>query len=117
MMDKDQVDALLAAVTRNKMLSNVLAYTSDLILALVASRAELAHVSISAHAARLVVQSVMTGKPPGNAAEWNARIDVVIAALPPGIVCPHCKLISYKAEDVANRYCGNCHVFHEATPP
>jgi hypothetical protein len=117
MMDSDQVSALLAAVTRNKMLSNVLAFSSDLILALVASRAELAHANISAHAARLVVRNVMADKPPGSAAEWIARIDAFIAALPPSILCPHCKLISYQPEDVANRYCGHCHVFHEATPP
>jgi hypothetical protein len=29
------------------------------------------------------------------------------------IRCRRCKLISHNPHDVENRYCGNCHVFHE----
>jgi hypothetical protein len=31
----------------------------------------------------------------------------------PGIRCRTCKRVSYHPQDVANRYCGFCHKFHE----
>lgn len=31
----------------------------------------------------------------------------------PGIKCLTCKLTSFNMNDIAERYCGNCHVFHE----
>lgn len=31
----------------------------------------------------------------------------------PSITCPHCHTTSYNANDVAQRYCGNCHAFHD----
>jgi len=115
MMDNDQVDALLSAVKQNRMLHSVLMTTTDLVVALVASRCEVHHLNITAYAARLIVRGVMADKkPPTDAAEWIARIDAVLMALPPATKCPHCGLISYNPDDVANRYCGNCHVFYEA---
>lgn len=31
----------------------------------------------------------------------------------PHITCPQCHLTSYHREDVRQRFCGNCHEFHE----
>ncbi|HEV8189489.1 MAG TPA: hypothetical protein VGP83_17170 [Pyrinomonadaceae bacterium] len=31
----------------------------------------------------------------------------------PRIKCPHCGMISYHPQDIAHRYCGNCHRFHD----
>jgi hypothetical protein len=38
-----------------------------------------------------------------------------IAAKPatsPSITCPVCKMTSYNPNDIAQKYCGNCHKFH-----
>jgi hypothetical protein len=35
----------------------------------------------------------------------------------PSITCPRCGLTSHNPNDVANRYCGNCHVFLERPIP
>lgn len=35
----------------------------------------------------------------------------------PSIVCKTCKLESWNTNDVEQRYCGNCHVFHEEPRP
>ena len=32
---------------------------------------------------------------------------------PPSITCPQCGAVSYNAHDIAHRYCGRCHQFHE----
>jgi len=29
------------------------------------------------------------------------------------ITCPQCGLTSYNPHDIVNRYCGNCHAFHD----
>ena len=29
------------------------------------------------------------------------------------ITCPRCHLTSYNQNDVENRYCGNCHMYHD----
>lgn len=34
---------------------------------------------------------------------------------PPSITCPKCGRTSYHPRDVSERYCGNCHQFHENT--
>ena len=31
----------------------------------------------------------------------------------PSITCPLCLMTSYHPEDIAHRYCGNCHLFHD----
>ncbi len=31
---------------------------------------------------------------------------------PPSITCPVCNFVSYNPHDIANQYCGACHVFH-----
>lgn len=31
----------------------------------------------------------------------------------PYIVCPKCGMVSHNPNDVENRYCGNCHAFHD----
>ena len=31
----------------------------------------------------------------------------------PSIACPKCGRVSYNLNDVANRYCGACHMFHK----
>ena len=31
----------------------------------------------------------------------------------PYIVCPKCGMVSHNPNDVRERYCGNCHAFHE----
>jgi hypothetical protein len=36
------------------------------------------------------------------------------APLPPSIVCPRCRGRSFHPRDIAERYCGYCHAFHEA---
>lgn len=28
------------------------------------------------------------------------------------ITCPVCGMVSYNPYDIAERYCGNCHIFH-----
>ena len=33
-----------------------------------------------------------------------------------GIQCQTCRRISFHPNDVRERYCGHCHVFHEANP-
>lgn len=35
----------------------------------------------------------------------------------PGIRCLHCRRVSFNQNDVEQRYCGACHVFHEQRPP
>lgn len=35
---------------------------------------------------------------------------------PEAIRCLHCKMTSHHPKDVAYRYCGHCHVFHEDIP-
>jgi len=32
---------------------------------------------------------------------------------PPAILCPHCRRRSFHRPDIAARYCGACHRFHE----
>jgi len=34
----------------------------------------------------------------------------------PYIVCPKCGMVSHNPNDVRERYCGNCHVFHADLP-
>lgn len=34
-----------------------------------------------------------------------------------GIECFHCRKISYNLGDIENKYCGNCHIFHEGVLP
>ncbi len=29
------------------------------------------------------------------------------------ITCPFCKMTSYNPNDIEQRYCGNCHAFHD----
>jgi ribosomal protein S27AE len=31
----------------------------------------------------------------------------------PYIVCPRCGMVSHNPNDVEQRYCGNCHAFHD----
>lgn len=31
----------------------------------------------------------------------------------PSITCPRCHRTSYNSNDIANKYCGNCHQFHD----
>lgn len=31
----------------------------------------------------------------------------------PSVTCPFCKRVSYHPADVANRFCGGCHRFHD----
>lgn len=31
----------------------------------------------------------------------------------PHIRCPKCGMVSYNPNDIRERYCGNCHAFHE----
>jgi ribosomal protein S27AE len=31
----------------------------------------------------------------------------------PSIMCPRCGAVSFNANDIAKRYCGQCHQFHE----
>ena len=31
----------------------------------------------------------------------------------PRIQCPQCHAISYHPSDIAHRYCGRCHMFHD----
>ena len=31
----------------------------------------------------------------------------------PSIKCPKCGMVSYNPTDVRQKYCGNCHTFHE----
>lgn len=31
----------------------------------------------------------------------------------PSITCPQCGMVSYNPNDISNRYCGNCHLFHD----
>lgn len=31
----------------------------------------------------------------------------------PSITCPRCRWTSYNPNDVEQRYCGHCHMFHE----
>jgi|tagenome__1003787_1003787.scaffolds.fasta_scaffold18881612_2 transposase len=33
----------------------------------------------------------------------------------PSITCPLCGLTSYNFNDIAQRYCGHCHLFHDDT--
>ena len=35
------------------------------------------------------------------------------APMQPGIVCKLCKRTSFHPMDVEQKYCGNCHIFHE----
>jgi hypothetical protein len=32
------------------------------------------------------------------------------------ITCPQCGMTSYHPEDILQRYCGNCHRFHDEPP-
>jgi hypothetical protein len=32
------------------------------------------------------------------------------------ITCPICGMTSYSPHDIAERYCGNCHIFYEDEP-
>ncbi len=32
---------------------------------------------------------------------------------PASVTCPQCAMSSYNRNDVAHRYCGNCHQFHD----
>jgi len=32
---------------------------------------------------------------------------------PSSIVCGTCEMESYNPNDIKNKYCGNCHIFHE----
>lgn len=34
----------------------------------------------------------------------------------PSYECPRCQMVSYNPNDIANRYCGNCHVFENDVP-
>ena len=34
----------------------------------------------------------------------------------PSIACPKCGMVSYNPNDVEQRYCGNCHAFHDDLP-
>jgi hypothetical protein len=31
----------------------------------------------------------------------------------PSIMCPKCGMVSYNPTDIRQKYCGNCHTFHE----
>ncbi len=33
------------------------------------------------------------------------------------IMCLNCGRVSHNPNDVANKYCGHCHIFHEDTAP
>ena len=62
----------------------------------------------------------MFGRPkPGArtaAGHEQARASAFFALLygqKPHITCPQCHLTSYHREDVRQRFCGNCHEFHE----
>ncbi len=49
---------------------------------------------------------------------WLARIDregdaTVGAGVPDSITCPKCGRTSYNANDIRERYCGNCHQWHD----
>lgn len=33
------------------------------------------------------------------------------------IMCLHCGRVSHNSNDVANKYCGHCHIFHEIPHP
>jgi hypothetical protein len=117
MMDSDQAGALFAALQRANAIRGVLLTTTDLLLALVASRCELARAPVTGTSIGHIVRAVLAaGVMPADGVEWINLIDAHIASLPPSIVCPHCKSVSYNPEDVANRYCPRCHVFHEARP-
>jgi hypothetical protein len=35
---------------------------------------------------------------------------------PPSFACPRCRRRSFNPHDIAERYCGACHVFHEDGP-
>jgi len=42
------------------------------------------------------------------------EITYTISADGTAITCRRCGLVSYHPMDIATRYCGNCHVFHDA---
>lgn len=31
----------------------------------------------------------------------------------PSIKCPQCEIVTYNTNDIAHKYCGNCHEYHE----
>lgn len=41
------------------------------------------------------------------------EINAAMTAVGRSITCPVCSMTSYHPEDIAQRYCGNCHQFHE----
>lgn len=43
--------------------------------------------------------------------EENARVSLTVEQGPPAFSCPDCRMVSYNPNDIANRYCGNCHAF------
>lgn len=46
--------------------------------------------------------------------EVIGTIDRTRDAAPPSITCPRCSGVSYHPKDIAERYCGACHQFHDA---
>lgn len=53
-------------------------------------------------------------KPPPPPPPKRSRGGPVTASemrLPPHFACPYCKMISFNPNDIANQYCGNCHLF------
>ncbi len=48
-----------------------------------------------------------------NARLANKPFDDLFATKPqPSITCPRCGMTSYNPNDIEQRYCGNCHMFH-----
>jgi len=46
-------------------------------------------------------------------AEANGQIGFGKALGEPSITCPRCGLTSYNGNDIRERYCGNCHMWHD----
>jgi len=74
-------------------------------------RLQLAHQLDAAHATT-----------PEAIAFGGGRLALIAAVLqkssdiPPSIVCPRCHARSFHPRDIAEKYCGACHAFHDATP-
>ena len=44
--------------------------------------------------------------------DTNYRINPAQGKNPESITCLRCNMTSYYPEDVYNKYCGSCHIFH-----
>jgi hypothetical protein len=62
----------------------------------------------------------MTKTPPPGVLKHGIGYDLIVVTersrLVLGIRCHTCARVSFHPRDVQERYCGGCHVFHEAGP-